>query len=105
VDLVLLTFNVADVESFHNVRRFYLPFVRAHCADVPVLVCALQTDRRRLPQSGPTVSEREGRTVLSLGAHKYLEFAVIDSRDPDLIGIIFHTLLYGSYRSRSCSLQ
>jgi GTPase SAR1 family protein len=107
VDVVLLTFNVADVESFHNVRRFYLPFVRAHCADVPVLLCALQTDRRRLPHSSPVVSEREGRTLgHTLGARSYVEFAVVDSREPDLLDIIIRTLLstYSS-RQRSCTLQ
>jgi GTPase SAR1 family protein len=108
VDIVLLTFNVADVESLHNLRRFYLPFVRAHCLDVPVLICGLQTDRRRLPHSAPVVSEREGRTTAhSLGAHSYLEFAVVDSREPDLLDIITRLLLslyHDSQRSR-CSLQ
>ncbi|KAL9648570.1 hypothetical protein ABK040_012229 [Willaertia magna] len=45
-DLFLLCFSIGSITSFDNVTNKWIPEVRHHCPDVPVLLCGTKVDLR-----------------------------------------------------------
>ena len=45
-DVFLVCFSVVSPTSFHNVREKWLPEIRAHCPDAPLLLVGTQCDLR-----------------------------------------------------------
>ena len=45
-DVVIICYNVANPHSLHNVTSQWVPEVRRHCADVPLILCGNKKDVR-----------------------------------------------------------
>jgi len=85
-DVFLVTFSVVSRASFNNVRNVWIPELKQHCPDTPIVLVGTKTDLRDDPdtiaktsRSGkPIVKLEEGDALAKeLGAHSYTECSAL----------------------------
>ncbi|KAM9792999.1 rho-related GTP-binding protein RhoH [Neosynchiropus ocellatus] len=81
-DVVLICYSVVNQNSFANIQNKWVPEVRQHLPQVPVLIVATQTDLRESPaHRGRCISPAEGRHVAQeVRAKGYLECSSLGNR-------------------------
>ncbi|XP_040922700.1 rho-related GTP-binding protein RhoG-like isoform X3 [Toxotes jaculatrix] len=87
VSIILICFSIADPTSYENVKHKWLPEVKDHCPNVPILLVGTKSDLRHdqqvlkklKEQNQTTVTQQQGTTMAKqIKAVKYLECASIN---------------------------
>lgn len=81
-DVVLACYSVANPGSLANVRNKWIPEIREHLPQAPVLLVATQTDQRETgPHRAACVPSSEGRRLAQeVRARGYLECSSLGNR-------------------------
>ncbi|KAI9343062.1 cell division cycle 42-like protein [Zopfochytrium polystomum] len=86
-DAFLLCFSIADANSLESVHLQWVPELRHHCGDVPIVLVGCKKDIREDPDKAALlahdgrspVSSKQGAAIaLRIGAFKYCECAAIN---------------------------
>lgn len=101
-DVFIVAYDVSRRHSFERVQTAWIPEVRHHMPDTPIVLAALKTDLRdnhdvhngNTPRNGGFVSTEEGRAMAgTIGADGFIE---ISSRDmlhtQELLNFVAETL-------------
>lgn len=89
-DVFLLCFSIVNPTSFHNIREKWLPEIRSHCANIPIILIGTQLDLRNdvkvlldLGNYGERpVMEADGRSkARELGAIAYMECSALTQKN------------------------
>jgi small GTP-binding protein len=62
-DVFLVVFSVVNPPSFRNVVQKWLPEIRLHCPDVPILLCGSKIDLREDIELQQRMMEKNQKTV------------------------------------------
>jgi len=72
--VVIICFSVDEKSSFDNITAKWIPEVRHHCPDTPVILVATKTDLRRGHGVGRTLTTVDGDELAKrIGADAYTE--------------------------------
>lgn len=80
-DVFIICFNLISPPSLNNVKFKWLPELKHHCPDIPIILVGNKADLRREFEKagkGETISTREGESTAKLiGADGYFECSAI----------------------------
>ena len=63
-DVFLVCYKISDPSTLYNVKNKWMPEIRKHRSDAPVILCGCQSDLRRDPEIIAGLSKR-GRAPVS----------------------------------------
>lgn len=87
-DVFLVSYKISDPNTLYNVKHKWIPEIRRHRNDVPVILCGCQSDLRHDPEvvaglgkrgRTPVTSEQALAICCDVGAANYVETSAVTS--------------------------
>jgi len=114
-DLVIVVFSCADPQSMMNVSRKWIPEVRKHCQNIPIILLATKIDARKngeakkrllLNHSMFPVSQEQGKLMArKTGCITYVETCAREGKGIDSIYEVVFTGIQVFHQKKTCSIQ
>lgn len=111
-DVILVCFSVDNRDSLYHVEEVWVPEVKQHCPDIPILLIGNKTDLREDKESSENLKEKgvepitkeEGKMMAKkIGAAVYLECsAKLNSGVKDIFDEAAKLALYTTKESSGC---
>lgn len=109
IDVLVLSFSVDSFDSLQAIEQRYLPSVRIHLPDAPVILCGTKSDLRYAGSDTQLVNVEEAQLVATrIGAACYIECTAKSQPSVALVNdSIVRAAMAGKpqQRSSSCSLM
>ena len=89
-DVFLVCYKISDPSTLYNVKNKWMPEIRKHRSDAPVILCGCQSDLRRDPEiiaglskrgRAPVSSEQALAICCDVGASNYVETSACTNED------------------------